>query len=218
RGHELRAGEEGVDRVPLQHQADHAEDLWVAPAGRSADSELPSGRLEEARDHMQQGCLPRAVRAEQPGDPGPDGHRDVVDSHDVAVPAGDVAELDRGHATPIFRYRAIRPPMPAARKTPNVGPKGGPYLPAWGISPLVVPPSHMRRPSRSVNGLRSPAKRASADGPLPGAPRPCRTIWVSSVASGRLRKKKMAIAPVAYARRPLSEASSRPSPASTSAQ
>ena len=41
--------------------------------------------------------LPGAVRPEQAGDAGADGHRDVVDRDDVAVPPRDVVDLDRAH-------------------------------------------------------------------------------------------------------------------------
>ena len=40
--------------------------------------------------------LAGAVRAEQAGDPGPQRERDVVDGHDVAVPARDVIHLEGG--------------------------------------------------------------------------------------------------------------------------
>ena len=92
--HELPAGEEAVDRLLLLDQPDPPVDLVVAPDGLPAQGDRAGRRGEEARHHVDQRGLAGAVGAEQPGDPGPDRHGDVVDRHHVAVPAGDVGELD----------------------------------------------------------------------------------------------------------------------------
>src|SRR6266568_8194804 len=119
---ELRPGEERVHRVPLGHQPERVVDVRVAPARGAADGELAARRREEPGDHVQQRGLARAVRAEQAGHAGPDGHRDVVDRHHVAVPAGDVAQFDRAHAAPTLRYLAARPARLAASSTRNMTP------------------------------------------------------------------------------------------------
>jgi hypothetical protein len=102
--HELPGGEEPVDRLALGDQAEGAVDLRVAPGGRAVDGDGAAGRREEAGHHVQHCRLAGAVRAEQAGHPGLQGHADVVDRHHVAVPAGDVLQLDDAHhATSRFR-------------------------------------------------------------------------------------------------------------------
>src|SRR5262249_38053740 len=153
-----------------------------------ADGEFPARRREEPGDHVQHGGLARAVRPEQAGDPRPDGHRDVVDRHHVAVPPGDVAQFDHAlfvppprfapapaHAAPTFRYLAARPPRLTASNSANIRPSATPALPGFGMGPGFVPPSHCRTPSRTVNGLIRPGRRAPSgtfDVTSPG-PGPC---------------------------------------------
>src|SRR5215471_9146979 len=158
-GDELGPGEERVHRVTLGHQPERPVDVRVAPARGAADGELAARRCEKPGDHVQHRGLPGAVRAEQAGHPGADGHRDVVDRHHVAVPAGDVAQLDRAlfvppprsacpapaHAAPTFRYRAARPARQAASSTRNMSPYRGPTLPGGGMGPGFVPPSQDRK-------------------------------------------------------------------------
>src|SRR5262249_43437356 len=188
---EFGPGEERIHRVALGHQPERAVDLRVTPAGRAADGEFPARRREEPGDHVQHGGLARAVRAEQAGDPGPDGHRDVVDRHHVAVPAGDVAQLDRAHAAPTFRYLAARPPRLTASNSTNIRPYATPALPGSGMGPGLVPPSHCRTPSRTVNGLIRPGRRAPSgtfDVTSPG-PGPCWAMLTRIPASIQVREK-----------------------------
>src|SRR5215471_12704609 len=131
---ERLAGEEGVHRIPFRHQPHGAVDAGVVPARGAGHGQLPPGRREEPGGQVQQGGLPGPVRPEQAGDPGPDRHRDVVDRHHVAVPAGDMVQLDRAHDTPAFRYRAARPPRLAPRSTRNMTPYRIPTLPGSGLA------------------------------------------------------------------------------------
>jgi hypothetical protein len=96
--HELPAGQESVDGLPLVDQPQVAVDLRVAPGGDAVQLHLTPGRGQEAGHHVQQGGLAGAVRAEQAGHPGAEGHGDVVDGHDVAVPAGHPAQVEVGHS------------------------------------------------------------------------------------------------------------------------
>src|SRR5438876_3975964 len=114
---ELLAGEEGVYRVPFGYQANLPVYGRIAPAGLAPDGELAARWRQEARDHVHDRRLARAVRAEQAGHPGPDGHGDVVDRHHVAVPARHAAQLDRRHDWLTFRYLAARPPRQAASRS-----------------------------------------------------------------------------------------------------
>ena len=91
--HELPAGEEVVQRLALGDQADRPVDLLVAPDRLAVEGDGAGGGRQEAGHHVDQRGLAGAVGAEQAGDAGADGHRDVVDRDDVAVPAGDVVEL-----------------------------------------------------------------------------------------------------------------------------
>src|SRR5262249_57447548 len=100
-------------------------------------------------------------------------HRDVVDRHHVAVPAGDVAQFDGAHAAPTFRYLTARPPRLAASRTRNITPYRAPTLPGGGMGPGEVPPSSCLTPSRPVNALSSPPTRAPSGGPAPTATGPC---------------------------------------------
>ena len=84
--HELAAGEVLEQRLALGDQADLAVDLLVAPQRLAVEGDRAGRRREEARHHRDQGGLAGAVGAEQAGDAGADGHRDVVDGDDVAVP------------------------------------------------------------------------------------------------------------------------------------
>ena len=120
----------------------------------------PARWREEPGDHVQHGGLAGAVRAEQAGHAGPDGHRDVVDRHHVAVPAGDIAQLDRAHAAPTFRYLAARPARLTASSSRNMIPYRKPTLPGGGMGPGFVPPSHCLTPSSTLNGLISPPSLA----------------------------------------------------------
>ena len=122
RDHELLAGQERVDRVPFRHQADQPVHLRAAPAGLAGHGQLaPRGR-QEARDHVHDRRLAGAVRAEQAGHAGLDRHRDVVDGHHVAVPAGYVAQFDGHQDRLTFRYLAARPPRLAARRMTAASP------------------------------------------------------------------------------------------------
>src|SRR6185437_2741433 len=103
RGDELLTGEERVDGVALGDQAELPVYSRVLPRRVAVDGERALGRLEEAGHHVQDRGLARAVRPEEAGDAGADVHRDVVDRHHVAVPAADVAELDRRHDRLAFR-------------------------------------------------------------------------------------------------------------------
>ena len=84
-------------------------------------------------------------------------------------------------------------------------PYSGPKWPGLASSPGVVPPSQIRTPSRMVNGLNSPAIRAPVEVDVmpPSA-------WISSMDTIQVRKQEIATIPVAYARRPVREARTRP--------
>src|SRR5215467_4071573 len=159
---ERLAGEEGVHRIPFRHQPHGVVDAGVVPARGPGHGQLPPGRREEPGGQVQQGGLPGPVRPEQAGDPGPDRHGDVVDRHHVAVPAGDMVQLDRAHDTPAFRYRAARPPRLTPRSTRNMTPYRIPTLPGRGTWLGDVPPSHCLTPSSTVTGLTRPASRAAS--------------------------------------------------------
>ena len=92
---ELTRAEEGIDRLPLRYQANAPVEIRVAPRGLAVDLDGSRRGAQEAGDHVQQRALARSIGAEQSGDAGPDGERDVVDGDDVAVPARDAAHLDR---------------------------------------------------------------------------------------------------------------------------
>ena len=91
-----RAGQEAVHRLALGDEADAPVELGVPPGRRLVELDGAGARRQEARHHVQQGRLARAVRPEQPGDAGSDVEGHVVDRHDVAVPARDAP---RGAAT-----------------------------------------------------------------------------------------------------------------------
>ena len=67
-----------------------------APGRRALDEDTSRRRREQAGHQVQERRLAGAVRAEQAGHARPEPERDVVDRHDVAVPARDVVELERG--------------------------------------------------------------------------------------------------------------------------
>ena len=92
RDHELAAGQVVEHRLPLRHQAELAVDLLVAPQRLAVQGDRPGRGGEEARHQRDQRGLAGAVRAEQPGHARADGHRDVVDRDDVAVPARHVVD------------------------------------------------------------------------------------------------------------------------------
>src|SRR5215470_14444520 len=184
---ERLAGEEGVHRIPLGYQPHDPVDAGVMPARGPGHGQFPAGGREEPRGQVQQGRLPGPIRPEQAGDPGPDRHGDVVDRYDVAIPAGDVAQLDRAHDTPAFRYRAARPPRLAPRSTRNMTPYRIPTLPGRGTWLGEVPPSHCLTPSSTVTGLTRPASRA-ASGLATGPDRPPVTP-IRMEARLQLRKK-----------------------------
>jgi hypothetical protein len=85
-------------RVVLEHDAEPAlggrDREQVAPLERDATR----GRLDEARDHLQRGCLAAARRSEQRDELAlVDGERDVVDRRVVAVALGQPFEDKKGH-------------------------------------------------------------------------------------------------------------------------
>ena len=90
-------GEEAVHRLAFGDQAQGAVDGGVAPGGHAVDGHRAARRRQEAGHHVQHRGLAGAVRAEQAGHPGLQGHADVVDRDDVAVPAGDVLQFDDAH-------------------------------------------------------------------------------------------------------------------------
>ena len=88
-------GRSGTDRPPrAPERARSAVDGRVAPRRHAVDEDPAARRPEEAREHVKDRRLARAVRAEQPGDPGAESERDVVHRDDVAVPARHPLELD----------------------------------------------------------------------------------------------------------------------------
>ena len=95
---ELATGEEVVDGLVFRHYAQAAEDRRVPSHALAEYAQLAVGGVGEARDHMQQRRLARAVRAEQRGDPGENLERDIVDGDDVAEPSRDVIDADRRSA------------------------------------------------------------------------------------------------------------------------
>ncbi len=97
---EFVAGQIARDRLALGHQPHIAIDVRVAERRSTGDAHDPRGRGEQTGEQMQQGRLAGAVGPQQSGHARTERERDVIDRHDVAVPAGDVVEFDRGHAAP----------------------------------------------------------------------------------------------------------------------
>lgn len=143
RQHELPAGEEAVHGLLLGHQADLPVDVVVVPDLPAVQGRRAVRRREESGHHVQQRRLAGAVRAEQAGDAGPDRHRDVVDRHDVAVPAGDLGEFQHalagGHGGLVV---VTTPPSGSAGGRPS---RPGRSRPA-GSGPRRCPRGMLRRP------------------------------------------------------------------------
>ena len=92
---ELETGQVRVDGLALGDEPDVAVHLGSAPGGRALDEDAAGRRCEEAGHQVQERRLAGAVRAEQAGHARAEPERDVVDGHDVPVPARDVVELER---------------------------------------------------------------------------------------------------------------------------
>jgi hypothetical protein len=101
----VQAGEERVDRLALGNEPDLAVDRWVPVGAAAQNKDLTRGRGEEPGEHVQQGRLAGAVRAEQAGNPGAEREAHVVDGDDVAVPASDPPQLDGGRSRRGLRGR-----------------------------------------------------------------------------------------------------------------
>ncbi len=103
--------------------------------------------------------LPAPFGPSRPVTPGPMVHRDVVDRDDVAVPAADVFDLDDGHdsAPPSGSGRPGRRGTSASDGRRGRGRRRRRSCRGWSTpSAGSVPPSHIRTPSNSVNGLNRP--------------------------------------------------------------
>ena len=83
-----------MDGLALGDEPDVAVHLGTAPGRRALDEDASGRRREQAGHQVEQRRLAGAVRAEQAGHARPEPERDVVDRHDVAVPARDVVELE----------------------------------------------------------------------------------------------------------------------------
>ena len=157
-GHELEPGQEAVHGLALRHETHAPVELGVPPGGRLIELDGAGARAEEARHHMQQGRLARAVRPQQPGDAGADVERDVVDRHDVAVPARGRLQAQDAH-TVMRRYRTNStshdPSMRSAAARPKKG--SGTSLAPTGDSATTPPKSHCLAPSMMLSGLRNGA-------------------------------------------------------------
>jgi hypothetical protein len=99
---ELPGGQEVVHRLAFGHDADVPVHLLLAPDGGAVEGDASGGRGQEARHHVDQGGLARAIGAEQAGHAGADGHGDVVDGHHVAEPARHLVDADHRHDRPTF--------------------------------------------------------------------------------------------------------------------
>ncbi len=85
-----------VDGLMFRHDADPAVEFRVAADRLSEDAHLAARCSGEAGHHVEEGCLARAVGAEQAGDAGANFERDLIDSDDIAEPLGDVVDDDGG--------------------------------------------------------------------------------------------------------------------------
>ena len=92
---EAEPGQVRVDGLALRHEPDVAVHLGPPPSGRALDEHATGGRREQAGHQVSSVDLPAPLGPSRPVTPGPEGERDVVDGHDVAVPARDVVELER---------------------------------------------------------------------------------------------------------------------------
>ena len=91
-----RPRQERVDGLALGDETDVAVHLGAAPGALALDQDAAGRRREQAGHQVEERRLAGAVRAEESGHAGSESERDVVDRDDVAVPARDVIDLERG--------------------------------------------------------------------------------------------------------------------------
>ena len=104
---ELATGQVRMDGLALGDEPDVPVHLGATPCGRPLDEDAAGRRREQAGHQVEERRLAGTVGAEQAGDAGTEPERDVVDSHDVAVPARDVVELERGGRARCVGHAAI---------------------------------------------------------------------------------------------------------------
>ncbi len=98
---ELAASQEGMDGLAFGDETDVAVHLGSAPGALALDQDGAGRRREETGHQVEERRLAGAVGSEEAGHAGPEAERDVVDRDDVAVPARDVFDLERGRAVQV---------------------------------------------------------------------------------------------------------------------
>src|SRR5205823_5636977 len=103
------------ESVLLGQVADPAQHAQVVADGLAAHRDRALARRELPGREIHERRLPRAVRPEDPRDPGPELEVDAVERDDLAEPLGEVAHLDdRSHApTSTARIRRRRMTNPS---------------------------------------------------------------------------------------------------------
>ena len=128
-GQVLPHRQRGEDAAALGDVADAELGALARPQGRDVvvvQQHHPRHGLQQPRRHPQQGRLAGAVGSEQRDD-GAVGYHEVDGTqHDrVAVPAGDLLQLEHPGESPLVRIRAVRPGAYPGRRWPD-GPGGRP--------------------------------------------------------------------------------------------
>src|SRR5208283_1838398 len=92
-------GEDFGDLEGARHAASDAVGDGKLRDGLAGEHDLTRRRREEAADHVEEGGLAGAVRANDGAQlAGLDRHRDVVDGDQAAEALGEVADLEEAHA------------------------------------------------------------------------------------------------------------------------